>query len=170
MRPATSTLDLPVARVRPTRTLSTLHKGEPSKLLPYEFSYKTWHFHVLRSENGPLERSPYQSSGIYVHAEKLCASVLGGTSRLALGLQIAQSRSYLYTLGPKVGTQRLQSSSFFVMTFFLLRDHNIQPKKELLWSLWVVFIYLQPLGLAPRTTLEVVAASVIEDPKDQISA
>ena len=35
-------------------------------------------------------------------------------------------------------TQRLQSSSSLVMTYFLLRDYNIQPKKELLWSLWVV--------------------------------
>ena len=27
-------------------------------------------------------------------------------------------------------TQRLQSSSFLVMTYFLLRDYNIQPKKR----------------------------------------
>ena len=36
-----------------------------------------------------------------------------------------------------VCTQRFQSSSFLVMTYFLLRDFNIQSKKELLWSLWV---------------------------------
>ena len=34
-------------------------------------------------------------------------------------------------------TQRLQSSSFLVVTYFLLRDYNIESKKELLWSLWV---------------------------------
>ena len=34
-------------------------------------------------------------------------------------------------------TQGLQSRSFLVMTYFLLRDYNIQPKKELPWSLWV---------------------------------
>ena len=39
-------------------------------------------------------------------------------------------------------TQRLQSSSFWVMTYFLLRDYNIQLKKELLWSLWVSTSYL----------------------------
>ena len=37
----------------------------------------------------------------------------------------------------RVGTQRLQSSSLLVMTYFLLRDYNIQPKRELLWSLRV---------------------------------
>ena len=36
-----------------------------------------------------------------------------------------------------VYTQRLQCSSFLVMAYFLLRDYNILPKKELLWSLWV---------------------------------
>ena len=36
-----------------------------------------------------------------------------------------------------ITTQRLQSSSFLVMTYSLLRDYNIQPTKELLWSLWV---------------------------------
>ena len=34
-------------------------------------------------------------------------------------------------------TQRLQCSSFLVMTYFPLRDYNILPKKELHWSLWV---------------------------------
>ena len=34
-------------------------------------------------------------------------------------------------------TQRLQCSSFLVMTYFLLRDCNILPKKELHSSLWV---------------------------------
>ena len=34
-------------------------------------------------------------------------------------------------------TQRLQCSPFLVMTYFLLRDYNILPKEELLWSLWV---------------------------------
>ena len=38
-------------------------------------------------------------------------------------------------------TQRLQSSSFLDMTYFFLRDYNIQPKKELLWSLWVLICY-----------------------------
>ena len=37
--------------------------------------------------------------------------------------------------------QRLQSSSFLVMTYFRLRDYNIQPKRELLWSLWVEMIH-----------------------------
>ena len=36
-----------------------------------------------------------------------------------------------------VTTQRLQSSSFLVMTSFLLKDTNVQPKKELHWSPWV---------------------------------
>ena len=35
-------------------------------------------------------------------------------------------------------TQRLQCSSFLVMTYFLLRDYNILPEKELHSSLWVV--------------------------------
>ena len=34
-----------------------------------------------------------------------------------------------------LSTQRLQSISFLVMTYVLLRDYNLQPKKELLWSL-----------------------------------
>ena len=34
-------------------------------------------------------------------------------------------------------TQRLQCSSFLVMTYFLLRDYDILPKKELLLRLWV---------------------------------
>ena len=34
-------------------------------------------------------------------------------------------------------TQGLQCSSFLVMTYFLLRDYNIQPKTELHWSPWV---------------------------------
>ena len=34
-------------------------------------------------------------------------------------------------------TQRLQCSSFLVMTYFLLGDENILPKKELHSSLWV---------------------------------
>ena len=57
----------------------------------------------------------------------------------------------------KVPTHRLQSSSFLVMTYFLLRDYNIQPKKELLWSPWVpsttAYIpcsYLEPMGVGPR--------------------
>ena len=33
--------------------------------------------------------------------------------------------------------QRLQCSSCLVMTYFLFRDYNILPKKELRWSLWV---------------------------------
>ena len=36
-------------------------------------------------------------------------------------------------------TQRLECSSFLVMTYFLLRDYNILPKKELHSSLWVLF-------------------------------
>ena len=72
-----------------------------------------------------------------------------------LGLQIAQSRPYLYTLGPKVGiiyihgapgfgrklgfvysgehvvAKRLECSSFLVMTYFLVRDYNIYyPKRN----------------------------------------
>ena len=31
----------------------------------------------------------------------------------------------------------LQSSSFLVMTYSLLRDYDIQPKNELHWSPWV---------------------------------
>ena len=38
---------------------------------------------------------------------------------------------------PKVSTQRLQCSSFLVMTYFLLKDYNILAKKELHSSLWV---------------------------------
>ena len=34
-------------------------------------------------------------------------------------------------------TQRLQCSSFLGMTYFLLREHNILPKKELHSSLCV---------------------------------
>ena len=34
--------------------------------------------------------------------------------------------------------QRLQCSSFLVLTYFLLRDYNILPKKELLASLWAM--------------------------------
>ena len=36
-----------------------------------------------------------------------------------------------------IDAQRLQSSSFLVMTYFLLRDYNILPKKELHLSPWV---------------------------------
>ena len=46
-------------------------------------------------------------------------------------------------------TPRLQSSSFLAMTYFLLRDYNIQPEKELPWSLRVERApksgYTQPL-------------------------
>ena len=38
----------------------------------------------------------------------------------------------------KSSTQRLQCSSFLVMTYFLLRGYNILPKQELHLSLWVV--------------------------------
>ena len=38
----------------------------------------------------------------------------------------------------KEGTQGLQCSSFLVMTYFLVKDCNILPKKELLCSPWVV--------------------------------
>ena len=51
---------------------------------------------------------------------------------------MSASQGTLVTQGYSVrakDTQRLQSSSFWVMTYFLLRDYNIQPKKELLWSL-----------------------------------
>ena len=34
-------------------------------------------------------------------------------------------------------TQRLKGSSFLVMTYFLLKDYNILPKKELPLSPWV---------------------------------
>ena len=34
-------------------------------------------------------------------------------------------------------TQRLQWSSFLVLTYFLLRDYNILPQKDLHSSLWV---------------------------------
>ena len=36
-----------------------------------------------------------------------------------------------------VDTQGLQCSSFLVMTYFLLRDYNILPKKELPLSPWI---------------------------------
>ena len=42
-----------------------------------------------------------------------------------------------------LSTQRLLSSSFLVMTYFLLKNYNIQPKRELLWSLWVVIAHLE---------------------------
>ena len=35
-------------------------------------------------------------------------------------------------------TQGLQCSSFLVMTYFLLRDYNILPKRELPLSPWVL--------------------------------
>ena len=34
-------------------------------------------------------------------------------------------------------TKRLQCSSFLVMTYFLLTDYSLLPKKELHLSLWV---------------------------------
>ena len=59
-------------------------------------------------------------------------------------------------------TQRLQSSSFLVMTYFLLREYIIQPKKELLWSLWVgtthnrvrTLLIVAVTGLAQLTKVE----------------
>ena len=41
---------------------------------------------------------------------------------------------------PINSTQELECSSFLVMTYFLLRDYNVLPKKELLWSPWVWFM------------------------------
>ena len=38
-------------------------------------------------------------------------------------------------------TQRLRCSSFWVMTYFWLRDYNILPKKGLHSSLWVATRY-----------------------------
>ena len=48
----------------------------------------------------------------------------------------------LYVLYKRIGyiciyTQGLSCSSFLVMTYFLFRDYDILPKKELLWSPWV---------------------------------
>ena len=37
-----------------------------------------------------------------------------------------------------VPTQRLEGSSFLVMTYSLIRDYNRLPKKELNLSLWVI--------------------------------
>ena len=57
--------------------------------------------------------------------------------------------------------QRLQCSSFLVMTYFGLRDYNILPKKELHWRLWVYtssFVVtcfcggLVPWGLFPQAS------------------
>ena len=45
------------------------------------------------------------------------------------GLWISLLRKYK-------STQRLQCASFLVMTYFLLQDENILPKKELHSSLW----------------------------------
>ena len=42
--------------------------------------------------------------------------------------------------GYMVHTQGLQCSSFLLMTYLLLRDYNILPKKELHLSLWVYHI------------------------------
>ena len=39
-------------------------------------------------------------------------------------------------------TQGLSCSSFLVMTYFLSRDYNILPKKELHWSPWVLSQWL----------------------------
>ena len=39
-----------------------------------------------------------------------------------------------------VAAQKLQCSSLLGMTYLLLRDYNILPKKELHWSLWVAHI------------------------------
>ena len=36
-----------------------------------------------------------------------------------------------------VYTQGLQRSSFLVMTYFLLRDYHVLPKKELPLSIWL---------------------------------
>ena len=44
-------------------------------------------------------------------------------------------------------TQRLQCSSFLVMTHSLLRDSNILPKKELHVSLWVYQLIWESLAL-----------------------
>ena len=38
-----------------------------------------------------------------------------------------------------LSTKGLQCSSFLVMTYFLLRDYNILPKKELQWSPWEMY-------------------------------
>ena len=48
-------------------------------------------------------------------------------------------------------TQRLQCSSFLVMTAFLLRDYNILPKRELHWSLWVILYHITSCYLAPSS-------------------
>ena len=46
-----------------------------------------------------------------------------------------------------LATQRLLRSSFLAMTYFLLRDFHILPKKELHRSLWVVLKSIpQPMG------------------------
>ena len=37
----------------------------------------------------------------------------------------------------EMNTQRLYCSSFLVLTYFLLRDYNVLPEKELHWSPWV---------------------------------
>ena len=41
---------------------------------------------------------------------------------------------------PDDSTQGLQCSSFLVMTYSLLRDYNILPKKELPLSPWVITV------------------------------
>ena len=50
-------------------------------------------------------------------------------------------------------TQRLQCSSFLVLTYFLLRDYNILPEKELHSSLWVDSCSSRPIPAELRTAL-----------------
>ena len=51
-----------------------------------------------------------------------------------------------------------------VMTYFLLRDYNIQPKMELLWSLWVLLWSWYPQRIPSSSHAQ--AAS----PEDDMSA
>ena len=58
--------------------------------------------------------------------------------------------------------QRLQCSSFLVMTYFL-RDYNILPKKELLLSLWVMSAVSESPESGPGFGLEPNGSTKHED-------
>ena len=58
---------------------------------------------------------------------------------VSLRVQSTNRRVFRASLLGIVITQRLQCSSFLLMTFFLLRDCNKLPRKELPSSLWVLF-------------------------------
>ena len=82
-------------------------------------------------------------------------SVLSGV-RLSGGLhQICWLTSEELHCQPQYCTHRLQCSSVLVMTYFLLREYNVLPRKELYSSLWIQAIgthKIKVIRASPKTT------------------